>query len=179
MKTKIISHRGNLNGPDKANENSPYAIKEALIDGYDVEIDVRGFETPTLLKLGHDDVQYRFDLKKDLKKGEINRIWFHCKTIDAVDGFVRHQPKANFFYHVTDDCVLTSKGFVWYYPEKFTWSGEKAVMVLPELFWSRAHEDDKIQIVWDEEFVRNKDFFANAYYGICTDYPEKMKGLLA
>ena len=37
---KIISHRGNLNGPESETENSPKKIEEALKLGYECEIDV-------------------------------------------------------------------------------------------------------------------------------------------
>ena len=37
---KIISHRGNLNGPNSVSENSILAISRALGQGFDVEIDV-------------------------------------------------------------------------------------------------------------------------------------------
>ena len=36
----LISHRGNLNGPNEDRENSPYYIMEAIDDGYDVEVDL-------------------------------------------------------------------------------------------------------------------------------------------
>ena len=37
---KIISHRGNLNGPESETENSPQKIEQALKLGYECEIDV-------------------------------------------------------------------------------------------------------------------------------------------
>ena len=37
---KIISHRGNLKGPEPETENSPKKIEEALKLGYDCEVDV-------------------------------------------------------------------------------------------------------------------------------------------
>ena len=36
----LISHRGNIDGPNEVRENSPYYIMEALEAGYDVEIDL-------------------------------------------------------------------------------------------------------------------------------------------
>lgn len=36
----IISHRGNLFGTDRKNENRPEQIKKALKEKFDVEIDV-------------------------------------------------------------------------------------------------------------------------------------------
>lgn len=37
---KIISHRGNLNGPSPKTENTPEQIDFALKKGFDVEIDL-------------------------------------------------------------------------------------------------------------------------------------------
>ena len=37
----LISHRGNINGVEKDNENNPDYIKKAMQKGYDVEVDVR------------------------------------------------------------------------------------------------------------------------------------------
>jgi len=37
---KLISHRGNLFGPNPTNENNPDYILNAIELGYDVEIDV-------------------------------------------------------------------------------------------------------------------------------------------
>ena len=37
---KIISHRGNLSGPDPKQENKPSQIINAIQKGYEVEIDV-------------------------------------------------------------------------------------------------------------------------------------------
>ena len=36
----LISHRGNLNGPQPNKENSPDYINEAIESGYNVEIDI-------------------------------------------------------------------------------------------------------------------------------------------
>ena len=37
---KIISHRGNLTGPDPKQENKPSQILKVLEKGYEVEVDV-------------------------------------------------------------------------------------------------------------------------------------------
>ena len=55
---KLISHRGNLNGPNKEHENHPDYIWEALQAGYEVEIDVWWVDGK--FKLGHDEPQYDF-----------------------------------------------------------------------------------------------------------------------
>ena len=40
----FISHRGNLNGPDRDNENKQSYIEFALNKGFDVEIDIRTYK---------------------------------------------------------------------------------------------------------------------------------------
>ena len=62
----LISHRGNIMGPNPEQENHPDYIREALNIGYDVEIDV--WYTDKFM-LGHDKPQYEFsfDLMYSLK----------------------------------------------------------------------------------------------------------------
>ena len=52
----LISHRGNINGPNKDKENSLSYIQEAINLGYDVEIDLWVINGE--LFLGHDSPQY-------------------------------------------------------------------------------------------------------------------------
>lgn len=60
----LISHRGNLNGPD-SRENHPDYIDTAIESGYQVEIDLR-FDGN--FYLGHDDPQYKVSEKMAHKK---------------------------------------------------------------------------------------------------------------
>ena len=53
---KLISHRGNINGPNKEQENHPDYITSALKQGYDVEVDVWLIDGNIVL--GHDEPQY-------------------------------------------------------------------------------------------------------------------------
>ena len=53
----LISHRGNLDGPNVKDENKPNYILYALSKGYDVEIDVRIYKDKFFL--GHDEPQYK------------------------------------------------------------------------------------------------------------------------
>ena len=56
----LISHRGNLNGPNPEKENNPLYVTKALDLGYDVEIDV--WLVQDKLYLGHDSPQYLINL---------------------------------------------------------------------------------------------------------------------
>ena len=75
---KLISHRGNLNGPNKERENHPDYIWEALQAGYEVEIDVWWVDGK--FKLGHDEPQYDFPFQFNRKPSIVNfgfivKIW--------------------------------------------------------------------------------------------------------
>ena len=59
---RIISHRGNLTGPDSERENTIEAIEKVLSLGYDVEIDV--WYLANSFWLGHDKPERRFDINK-------------------------------------------------------------------------------------------------------------------
>ena len=49
---KLISHRGNLSGVSPDSENTPLAIENAIINGYDCEVDL--WLSNKKLHLGHD-----------------------------------------------------------------------------------------------------------------------------
>ena len=47
---KIISHRGNIEGPNSSTENFPDQINDCINRGYDVEIDLRIKKAPCGMK---------------------------------------------------------------------------------------------------------------------------------
>ena len=77
---KLISHRGNLNGPNKERENHPDYIWEALQAGYEVEIDVWWIDGKFML--GHDKPQYNFPFS--LIERYYSKLWIHCKNMEAL-----------------------------------------------------------------------------------------------
>ena len=76
---KIISHRGNINGPVPEKENRPSYIDSAIQLGYDVEVDLRIIDND--FWLGHDEPQYKVELPWMLLRKD--KIWFHCKDINS------------------------------------------------------------------------------------------------
>ena len=120
----LISHRGNIDGPNKERENSPDYIKEALDLNYDVEIDV--WYINKQFYLGHDRPQYSVEpiFLYD------NRLWCHAKNLDALLEMKRLG--VHFFWHEYDKFTLTSKRYVWSYPSDTDY--EKTICVLPELY---------------------------------------------
>jgi hypothetical protein len=148
---KIISHRGNLNGPNPLRENSPEYIEEALSQGFDVEIDVRYDNKDKCFYLGHDEPQYVVSLYWLSQYRE--NLWVHCKNLEALSEFSK--TAFNYFWHETDRYTLTSKGIGWVLVGQYPYS--KSVIVLPESIslYSFPH---------GIEYIKNS-------YGICTDKP--------
>jgi len=139
-----IAHRGNTNGPNPDKENKPDYISEAFKKGFDVEIDVWFIDGKYVL--GHDAPQYEVSgpFIKDV------RFWHHAKNIEALYQLKREPAYylINCFYHNTDDCVLTSSGWIWTYPGKELTS--RSIAVMPEQSPG-----------WD----------LSKAYGVCTDFP--------
>ncbi len=138
----LISHRGNLNGPNSELENSPEYIESALKQGFDVETDI--WANGSELFLGHDQPQYKINL--DFLNSYKDRLFIHCKSLEALD-YMSNLDGFNYFWHQNDDYTLTSKGYIWTYPNKSV--TKKNILVIKE----------KI----------NKDKLPNCL-GICSDY---------
>jgi hypothetical protein len=154
----FISHRGNLTGPNPELENKPDSIEYAIANGFDVEIDVWYREGD--FWLGHDvpvDKVGDWWLLKHAKN-----LWIHCKDAEAVwamrhlntGGFVKFNGKFNYFWHQTDDMVITSKEYIWVYPDKQP--VRSSIAVLPE----QVAEDDNL---FDVETIKMCN-------GVCSDY---------
>lgn len=147
---KIISHRGNLHGPELERENLIPSIENCIALNFDVEIDVWAINNN--LFLGHDEPKY--PVYKSYLLDRKNFLWIHCKNKESLLYVI--DLDLNFFFHDKDDFVLTSKKNIWAYPGKST--DKKTVQVLPE--WNNF-----------ENLDRN-------CYGICTDYPIKVKEMI-
>jgi len=108
---KLISHRGNINGPEPDKENDPSHIEMAISGGYDVEIDVWLINDE--LFLGHDYPEHKIELQFLSKNG----LWCHAKNIEALDFLMSHNMRC--FWHQGDDVTLTYPDmFLWTYPNK-------------------------------------------------------------
>ena len=118
-----ISHRGNLDGINKDQENKPSYILNALDKNFDVEVDVWFIDDH--FYLGHDKP---LDIVKiDFIK--MNRLWLHAKNVEAFYELLKID--VNCFWHQNDDVTLTSNGYIWTYPgKKLT---KNSICVLPEI----------------------------------------------
>lgn len=140
----VISHRGNLNGPDSTTENSPRQILEAINAGFNVEIDV--WFVDDSFYLGHDYPQYK--IGDEFLLSIIDVAWLHCKNLDALEVLSQGDDLFNYFWHENDNYTITSTEKIWTLPgNKIT---KHSVCVLPE---------------------RNPEIDYSLAYGVCTDYP--------
>jgi hypothetical protein len=125
----LISHRGNIDGPNQYKENSPHYIKEALSLGYEVEVDV--WCEDGCFWLGHDSPFYKTDYKFLM----CEKLWCHAKNIDALIEMKKYA--IHYFWHEEDTVCLTSKNYIWAYPGKQPIKNSIAVM--PELYKEDVH----------------------------------------
>ena len=131
---KVISHRGNINGRIEEAENRPDYIEDTIRLGYDVEIDVWVIEGT--FHLGHDEPQYPISLNWLYERKD--KLWIHCKNIEAMEWFNSLYGTYNYFWHENDVATLTSKGYIWsnidhYFKNGITVSLE--YKELPDYIW--------------------------------------------
>lgn len=146
----IISHRANLDGINKDTENNPNQILKCLDYGFDVEIDV--WSIGDKFFLGHDEPQYEIDytfLQND-------KLWCHAKNNESLKKMIDNK-KINCFWHQNDDYTLTSKNFIWVYPNKQL--VDNSIAVMPE------------NTNYSVENLKR-------CYAVCTDKPIYYKNLL-
>ena len=153
---KIISHRGNLNGPQSVVENSPDAIDAAIQLGLDAEIDLWSLNGE--LFLGHDSPDYRVEI--DWLIVRERSLWIHCKNLNGLTHLFHSKAKLNYFYHETDKYTITSLGFVWVFPGNEV--PVNGISVMPEKHTS-----------FPESLLKD-----SVGYGICTDYPRIIQDYL-
>lgn len=126
MLTTLIAHRGNISGKIPKWENHPKYIIDAILAGYDVEIDV--WLIGNNLYLGHDTPQYPITLKWLVNYLPV--LWVHCKNKEALSYFNKYDSIGfNYFSHETDEGVLTSHNYIW-----STNLYDNGILVLPEVF---------------------------------------------
>ena len=134
----LISHRGNLSGPDPEKENHPAQICKALSLGYNCEIDL--WRENSKWYLGHDSPKHEVSINLLCRPN----LWIHTKNLAALNSIPRY---FNFFWHQTDDFALTSKHFIWTFPEKKTC--EKSIIVDTNKNWKEKNYE---------------------CFGVCTDW---------
>lgn len=154
---RFIAHRGNLLGRNIDRENRPDYIDEAIVGGFDVEVDVWSMPNDQHhFYLGHDKAQYK--IPKSWLIDRVDNLWVHCKSIRALDWCVSNGIHA--FAHDTDYATLTTLKFIWAYPGREILSNDQNVVcVLPERNESTKHLEFGY---WD-------------FGAICSDYIRLVK----
>jgi hypothetical protein len=147
----VISHRGNLAGPSKW-ENEPGYVRDALAAGFGVEIDL--WQVDDEWFLGHDRPDYRIN-PEELDQ---SNVFIHLKT--------PHLPplhRADAFAIERDPYVLTLRGLLWtnYGCEV----GPRSVACAPDLVGAAQGLGEFLATCRDA-------------MGICTDYAEQARQLL-
>ena len=134
-------------GPDERKENDPAQIRIALDQGFECEIDL--WFSEDRFYLGHDAPNYIVSSDFIETKG----LWIHAKNLDALD--VLSQTNLNYFWHESDNYVITSRKTIWAYPEQRL--SKNCIMVMPET-------------------VNRRLMISNLVCkGICTDYAFKVR----
>lgn len=145
---KIISHRGNISGPEPNLENTKKSIDLALENNFDVEIDL--WKVNNEFFLGHDKPlnKVSFEWLENRKK----HLWIHTKNFNAFESLLEINRGFIFFYYTCEPLVLTSNGKIWCHRiQEIT---NPANCIAPLL--SKSSFQENKQTKW---------------YGVCTDYP--------
>jgi len=148
----LISHRGNISGPDQERENHPDHLLSAIKMGFAVETDVWFIDDK--FYLGHNDPKHEVG-SQFLKD---NNFWCHAKNINALYEMLKFK-EIHCFWHQNDDVALTSNGYIWTYPGKELTS--HSIVVMPEKYLEKW---------WRYKFAENA--------GICSDFIEGYLGLI-
>jgi YrbI family 3-deoxy-D-manno-octulosonate 8-phosphate phosphatase len=143
---RLVSHRGNQDGPNPKLENNPDYILSAA-EKYRVEIDVR--YSHGKFYLGHSDSQY--NISKFFLFNE--QFIIHAKDIETFLELERYS-ELNVFLHGSDEVVYSSKGNLIFHSK-----------ILKNL------NDSPRNIYIDLEFKNYKSYFGN-FNSLMTDFPE-------
>jgi len=165
---RIISHRGNLTGPEKSRENQEFALIESLERGFDVEFDL--WCMGDRFWLGHDVPQKTFSIDTLVhwtSRYSNQKMYVHCKNVWAMEKMTYFVISNMIpFFHDADQCILLRDNTIWVHPNAiYTCSSkEKSIAVYPSCKKT--------------EYDVSLDINMSGFYGICTDYPVDLRNSL-
>lgn len=168
---RIISHRGNINGPVAATENSFAAIEKALDIGFDVEIDL--WYLAGKFWLGHDQPERSLSIDNLDSWSQKGDIYVHCKNIWAAQFFIedygfKFRPVFPFM-HDNDQAVFLRNEKLWVHPNAVhsvdPFLSKRCIAVLPNV--RTAKYDFEVDLTLEK------------WYGVCTDYPLDLRNSLS
>jgi hypothetical protein len=145
----LISHRGNMYGPNPKYENTIEYIDAAIAKSFLCEIDVWKIQDEFFLS--HDYPDNKFPVDYSIFETRKENLIVHCKNIDALCFF--NKTKLHYFWHQNDSYTLTSYNWIWANLNKPTLNNGISICVLPEQS--------------NQEIVN--------FSGICSDYILKYK----
>ena len=149
----LISHRGNTSGPNPDRENHPEYLDQAINQGFDVEVDIRGNLIDGFW-LGHDEPQYEVSTEWIFERSRF--LWLHAKSLDTLFTFTSQLTGVHCFWHQNDSYTLTNTGYIWTYPGKTL--TPQSICVMPEKVPNFYSTDDLTDC-----------------FGICTDFVESYR----
>ncbi len=126
MSEILISHRGNLIGPNPDLENNPDHITKNVLPKFNCEVDLRFDVEKHKFYLGHDFNQYEIEFAWLEENSE--KLWIHCKDFFSLNHLINTPSNLNYFWHENDSFTITSKGYIWTYPNS-KFYGNKSVNV--------------------------------------------------
>lgn len=150
----LLSHRGNLDGPDPASENAPAHIDRAINAGFKVEVDLRVVERRggKRLMFGHDGPQYEID--EEWIRVRRDDLLIHLKDFDALKYVARWHLPWHVICHSADPYTITSRGWPWLHDLALQPSPDTIVpLITLEQLRSYPH--------------------LRAVGGVCTDFPRE------
>jgi hypothetical protein len=120
-----ISHRGNIYGKNVKTENTEQQIINCINLHFLVEIDLWYMNNSFFL--GHDAPLNKISTKflLDNKRS----LWCHAKNEMALFELMNYN--LHCFWHEEDKYTITSKGFIWAYPNSLL--HKNTIAVLPEI----------------------------------------------
>ena len=142
---KLISHRGNICGPNPSWENDPSRIVAVLEKGYDVEIDV--WRVGKQWFLGHDFPLHKISFEYLMN----DALLCHAKNLSALDGMLQNKD-THCFWHQDDYYTITNRGYIVSYPGYAI--GDNTICMKPEMHTESSLEN---------------------CYAVCSDYVEEYK----
>jgi hypothetical protein len=145
---KLIAHRGNIDGPNSAYENSVDYLWFALTNGFDVEVDV--WHVDDQIWLGHDSPTYKLGHSAFMSLLSHRGVWWHAKDYNTLNYMLSHGRQIKVFAHEGDRYGLVNGGYIWTADTSMQLDQyNRTVWILPTL---------------PPDFVVNE-----CVYGLCTD----------
>lgn len=140
----LIAHRGNIDSVKPDKENTQDYIDEAIIFGYDVEIDVRLIDNK--LYLGHDTPDHEVSMGWLLDRR--HELWVHTKNFSALNLLIDTDLRT--FYHQKEDhTIINNCNLIW----SHNLEEANSKSIIPLLDAADIFDFEKYNV-----------------YGICSDY---------